>query len=57
MDVAVRQHVVVEAGALEDEEGSGEAVRRVGGPGREQVSTVGGHRQIGVMGALPHERE
>ena len=28
-----------------------------GVPGREQVSTVGGHRQIGVMGAFPHERE
>ena len=57
VDVAVRQHLAIETGVLEDEEGSGEAVRRVGDPGCEQVPAVGGHRQVRVMGAFPHQPE
>ena len=60
VDVAVRQHVAhvaLETGVLEDMEGAGETVRRIGHPGREQVPAVGGHRQVRVMGAIPHESE
>ena len=60
MDVAVRQYLAIETGVLEDEEGSGEAIRRVGDPGCEQVPAVGSHRKVGVMGAFlyqPEERQ
>ena len=57
MDIAVRQHLAIETGVLEDEEGSGEAVRRVGDSGREQVPAVGGHRQVRAMGAFLHQPE
>ena len=57
MDVAVRHHLLLEAGLLVHAEGSGHAVLRVHGAGCEQVAAVGGHGQIRVMGALPDECE
>ena len=38
-------------------EGTGETIRRIGHPGREQVPAVGGYRQVRVMVAILHEPE
>ena len=59
VDVAVRQHVALrpETGALEHGEGSGESLRRVGSSRREQVAAVGRHRQVRVVGSVPHQPE
>ena len=42
---------------FEDVEGTGETIRRIGHPGREQISAVDGYRQVRVMGAILHEPE
>ena len=57
MDVAVRHHLVPEAGLLVHAEGSGYTVVGFHGPGCEQIAAVGGHRQIRVMRPFPHECE
>ena len=57
MDVAVRQHFVIETGVLEDVERSGGTIRIAVVPGCEQVPAIGGHRQVRVMGAFEHQPE
>ena len=57
MDLAVRQHLALETRVLVHEERAGEAVRRVVCPRLKEVTAVGGHRQVRVVGALPYEPE
>ena len=54
-DIAVGEHLVLEARALEHGERLRDAVGRAGLPGREQLASVCGDRQVRVIGAVPHQ--